>query len=167
MRVGLVGPLSYNTDDMDDSDLALAETTLRAAEDLFQAELDTADTIDLKAVGLLAADVAALAVVVTFHRSLASWWWLAAILLAVSCVCFFFVLWQRNWELGIDPTEFWQRNRHRSRLEILEDALAVIERNREHNEPFLESKADWFSYGYWSLFLGLASLVGTLFHVHG
>jgi hypothetical protein len=98
MRVGLVSVLSYDTRDSADSDLALAETTLRLAEDLFRAELATADTIDGKAASLLAADVAALTIVVTFHHSLASWWWIAAIFLALSSLCFFVVLWQRDWD---------------------------------------------------------------------
>jgi hypothetical protein len=165
VRVGLVSVLSYDTKDSADSDLALAETTLRLAEDIFKAELATADTIDLKAAGLLAADVAALTVVVTFHTSLASWWWIAAIFLALSGLCFFLVLWQRVWELGTEPRPFWERNQHHSRLEILESALANTERNRNHNEPFLKFKGRWFLRGYWTLVLGIITLLGTLWHL--
>jgi hypothetical protein len=165
MRVGLVSVLSYDTRDSADSDLALAETTLRLAEDLFKAELATADTIDGKAASLLAADVAALTIVVTFHDSLASWWWIAAIFLALSSLCFFLVLWQQDWELGTDPRPFWDRNRHNSRLAILESALANTERNRNYNSPFLESKATWFFRGYWTLAVGIAALLGTLWHL--
>jgi hypothetical protein len=168
MRVGLVSVLSYDTRDSADSDLALAETTLRLAEDLFKAELATADTIDGKAASLLAADVAALTIVVTFHDSLASWWWVAAIFLALSSLCFFVVLWQREWELGTDPTDFWDRYRHHSRLDVLEFALASTERNRNYNGPFLEAKADWFLRGYWTLAIGIVTLLGTLWHLrHG
>lgn len=165
MRVGLVSVLSYDTKDSDDSDLALAETTLRLAEDLFRAELAAADTIDLKASGLLVADVAALTIVATFHQALASWWWVAAFFLALSSICLFLVLWQRDWELGTQPKDFWNRYRHHSRLDILEKALAATEENRIRNAPFLEKKADWFFRGYWSLALGLITLLGTLWNL--
>jgi hypothetical protein len=168
MRVGLVSVLSYDTADSPDSDLALVETTLRLAEDAYRAELATADTIDLKASGLLAADVAALTVVVTFHESLASWWWVPMIFLVLSGICFFLVLWQRTWKVGTDTTDFWSRNRHKSRLEILESALASTEGNRNDNAPFLESKADWFFRGYWVLAVAIVTLLGTLWNLrHG
>jgi hypothetical protein len=101
-------------------------------------------------------------------RDLASWWWVPATFLTLSSLCFFLVLSQREWELGTDPQDVWARNRHRSRLEILEFALASTEGNRNHNEPFLESKADWFFRGYWTLAIGIFTLLGTLWHLrHG
>jgi hypothetical protein len=165
VRVGLVRVLSYDTKDSADTDLALAETTLGLADDLFKAELAAADTIDFKAAGLLAADVAALTIVVTFHDSLASWWWIPAIFLAFSSICFFLVLWAREWELGTEPRAFWNRHRHSSRLDILQSALANMERNRSHNEPFLKSKASWFFRGYWTLAIGIVTLLGTLWNL--
>lgn len=162
MRVGLVAPLSHNTDDAAASDRALAETTLRLADELFRAELSTADAIDLKAAGLLGAVVAALAIIVTFHDSLAHWWAVPASFLALSAFFFFLVLRARRWELGIDPEDFWRSHRHRSPQAMLEDALAITERNRLHNEPHLEAKALWFRCGYWALALGMPTLLGTL-----
>jgi ABC-type Fe3+-siderophore transport system permease subunit len=78
---------------------ALAEITLTLAQDIFRIELETADTIDLKAVGLATADVAALTILLSFHGSV-SHWWAASVLLAVAGVCLFLVMWQRHWELG-------------------------------------------------------------------
>ena len=124
--------------------------------------------MDFKAAGLLAADVASLAVVVTFHADLASWWWVPATFLTLSSLCFFLVLSQREWELGTDPQDFWARNRHRSRLENLEFALASTEGNRKQNKPSLESQAHWFFRGYWTLAIGIFTLLGTLWHLrHG
>jgi hypothetical protein len=161
MRVGLVKPLSYSTDDSDDSDLALAEITLVQAEALFRADLAVADLIDLKAVGLATADVAALTILVTFHNGRVAHWWAAAAFMAISGVCFFLVLRQREWELGIDPKDFWNKNANRSSVQILEDALASVNKNLEINGPFVDYKSRWFLRGYRLLAVGLGTLLAT------
>jgi hypothetical protein len=149
-----------------DEDLARAEIGLTLASDLFKAELAAADTIDLKAVGLAAVDVAALALVVTFHASVTAWP-ISAIVLAAAGVCLFLVLYQRNWELGTDPTLYWEENQGRTRLSMLESALASTERNRSHNQPFVAFKGLWFRWGYRFLAAGLCILfVTTLSHIY-
>lgn len=80
-------------------DLALAEMALRFSQEALRNELSTADTIDLKAVGLATADVAALTIVVSFHRSVSDWW-ASAVLLGVAALCFFLVMWQRPLQTG-------------------------------------------------------------------
>jgi hypothetical protein len=150
----------------DDRDIALAEITLALAESLYGEELSAADTIDLKAVGLGTADVAALTILVTFHRDV-SQWWAAAILLVISGVCFFTVLRRRFWWLGTEPRKFWDENTDRPRLVVLESALASTEENMTHNEPFLRFKARWFFMGYVTLALGIAVLLITaLWHAY-
>lgn len=148
-------------------EVALAEITLSLAQDIFSVELETADTIDLKAVGLATADVAALTILLSFHGSV-SHWWAASVLLAAAGVCFFLVMWQRHWELGVEPYDFWLENAGRTRLAMLESALASTERNRRHNDRFLLSKAFWFLWGYRALAAGLLTLLGTtLWHAYG
>lgn len=44
---------------------------------------------------------------------------------------------------------------------MLESALVSTEGHRQHNEPFLISKAFWFLWGYRTLAAGLAVLLGT------
>jgi hypothetical protein len=150
----------------DEDDLALAETTLSLAEALYREELSAADTIDVKAVGLATADVAALTILVTFHKSVAQWW-LTAVLLVAAGVCFFLVLRRRIWELGTEPRPFWDENSGKTRLVILESALASTERNRKHNEPFVRAKGFWFLYGYLTLGIGLVALLATtLWHAY-
>lgn len=158
----------YETDDPPDpaSELALAEIGLSLAGDLFRAELASADTVDLKAVGLAAADVPALALVVTFHGSV-TWWWLSTAFLVSSGICFFLVVRQRRWVLGTEPKDFWNENFGKTRQVMLESALASTERNRERIEPFLESKGVWFRWGYRLLALGLlALLITTFWHIY-
>jgi hypothetical protein len=146
--------------------LALPEITLALASDTYRNELTAADTIDLKAVGLATADVAALTILISFHKSVSEWW-ISAALLAASGFCLFLVLRQRFWELGIEPKDFWDENEGKPREAILESAIAGIERNRTTNEPFLLSKALWFRWGYRSLAAGLATLLGTtLWHAY-
>jgi hypothetical protein len=150
----------------DDEDLARAEIALALAGDLFKAELGTADTIDLKAVGLAAVDIAALALVVTFHKSVSAWP-LSALALAVAGTCLFRVLLQRHWELGTEPALFWEENEGGSRLSMLESALASTERNRLYNQPFLVFKGFWFRWGYRFLAAGLGILlITTLSHIY-
>lgn len=152
--------------DEEADELALAQTTLALAEDIFRAELLSADTIDLKSVGLATADVAALTILVTFHASVWKWaWGPSAVLLSLSALSFFVVLRQRRWRLGVDPKKYWEANTGRGRLEGVESAIATTEKNRRHNEPYLESKGDWFLRGYVLLAAGLIVLIlATLWH---
>jgi len=165
LRRGLTGPLQW--ENFTESDRVLAEVTLSLAQDLFRTELELADAIDLKASGLAAADVASLAIVLTFHKSVSVWLFPAG-LLAAAGICFFLVLRQRLWELGTEPRKFWNENVGAEPVTILESALASTERNRSFNEPYLVSKAFWFLWGYRILALGIIALAGaTLWRAYG
>jgi hypothetical protein len=148
----------------DDSDLALADITLASAKDQLFFECTAADVIDLKAVGLATADVAALTILVAAHRTI-GFWWVPAAFMVMGGVCFFLVLWQRDWEFGPRLNEFREKYAGLSRTEILEGMLSDVEDNRKHNDPFLESKADWFLRGYFALALGFSGLVAVGFRV--
>jgi hypothetical protein len=147
------------------SDLALAEITTASARSTLDIELGAADTIDIKAVGLATADVAALTIVVTVHEQVPVWWGPAG-LLSFAGVCFFFVLRQRYWEYAPDPERFREDHYGGTRTEILDAMLADLVKYRKHNDPLLKFKARWFQWGYWALAGGLAFLlVATLIHI--
>jgi hypothetical protein len=158
MRVGLIKP--YETDDPADSaesNLALAEISLRRAEEVLKIELECADVIDLKSVGLATADVAALTILIAAHKSVL-YWWAPATLMAMSGVCFFIVLRSRQWEWAGEFEPFRRLNYLRTRLEITEAMLADVIASREQNYPHLVAKAKYFRRGYWLLATGLLTL---------
>lgn len=76
-----------------------------------QARLDNqfrnVDALDLKALGVLAADVAALGVVIATHGGLNRLWWLPAIGLAVAGALLLVCVWPRALDEGPSLREFF------------------------------------------------------------
>lgn len=144
----------------DDSRLALAEITLARLDAMLEIELEVGDAIDVKAVGLATADVAALTIIVVFHDSVPVWW-LSSILMGAAGVFLFLVLRQRQWRYAPDLTKFWVENVGKPRVEIVEGMLASLSESREHNVPFLVFKAKWFRWGYLTLAAGLVALLAS------
>jgi hypothetical protein len=140
------------------SELALEEITLKRAEAVLEIELAAADVIDLKSVGLLTADVAALTILVAAHGQI-DWWWAPAALMTISGVCFFLVLRTREWLLAPEFPEFRDEHVGKSRIEITHAMLEVVLECRETDYPFLEDKGKWFKRGYSTLALALVTLL--------
>jgi hypothetical protein len=142
------------------SRVAIAEVLLERAGTELDLDLGAADTIDLKAVGLATAAVAALTILVTFHRDLPAWW-LHSTFIGISAVCFFLVLWQRDWQYAPEIERFREDNYGRPRVEILEEMLGALVEYRQRNKPYLLFKAWCFQLGYFTLAIGVVTLLAA------
>jgi hypothetical protein len=105
--------------------------------DRVQARLDGQfrdnDALDLKALGLLAVDAGALALLVATHDVINRLWWIPGIGLGVAGVLLLVTVWPRNFDVGPDWREFYDTygnetpdvvGRH-----MLAELLAATERN--------------------------------------
>lgn len=153
-----LGALSDADDDA--SEIALGEAVLARAESSMRIELGVADTVDLKAVGLATADVAALTISVLFHKDLPAWW-ISVTIMALAGVCFFFVLRQREWFYEPNLDLFWAEHVGQPPAQIPEAMLAAIVEARGKNRHHIENKATWFRWGYWCLSAGLLALLAS------
>lgn len=141
-----------------DSDLALAEVTLARADSLLSIDLGAADTIDIKAVGLATAGIAALTIIIVFHRSVPIWWAPTALMTA-SGVFFFLTLRQQKWVYAPDIPAFRTKHSGKSRVQLLEAMRDEVLEAYEKNGPLVDDKARWFQWGYRCLAAGLIVLL--------
>ncbi len=112
-------------------------------------QLGDSDTLDLKALGLLAVDVAAFAATVAVHDSLNRFWWAAGVLFAIAGVVLYIVVWPRQFDFGPDVGEFYETMRNESLGESYREMLTqLIKAIRRNNTVVLPSKMRWFIWGF-------------------
>jgi hypothetical protein len=143
----------------------LVEGTLRVIEsvvDRAQAQLDAQaaanDALDLKALGVLAANVAGIAVLAAVHESV-ELWWLPILFFGVGVGFLLAVVWPidtyagPSWDLwyarfgALDPTAAGRQ--------MLVDLLAA----QTHNSTATRRKGRWFKFGFIGTFVGFGLTV--------
>jgi hypothetical protein len=149
----------------DGSELALAKTLLSHVAGLLHGQLRDSDQLDLKALGLAAADAAVLALFVTERESL-TYWWIPAIPLVTGIVYLIGAVQPRQFDTGPDTAEFRRINTGLSPAEIADQMLADLLEGISRNEPILEQKLRRFQRGYLLLLTGLCLCVVFAFVGH-
>lgn len=102
-----------------------------------QARLDgqfrDSDALDVKALGLLGADAAALAVLVATHDALSRLWWIPAVGLGIAGMLLLAAVWPRTMDSGPDWRRFYDRwggaIPAQAARQMLVELLAAVETN--------------------------------------
>ncbi|HEY8777360.1 MAG TPA: hypothetical protein VIM33_12895 [Gaiellaceae bacterium] len=112
------------------------------------------DSLDVKALGVLAADAAALGVLIAAHDAINPHWWIAALILSVGGVLLLIAVWPRELDEGPNLREFY-RNFGGGTAEyvgrqLLSELLAAIEGNNRK-----KGKSGLFKLGFAIMVIGL------------
>ena len=140
---------------------AAARIALELARDQLAAELSRGDTNTLAAIGMLAFELAAAAVVIQARGSLDRFWWATAVGLAVSACLLGVSLRQHPVHLGPDPMAFYEGARGGSERKVTLIALEDLRRARALNERAWLRRARWSTASAWVL--GLTAIGSALY----
>jgi hypothetical protein len=146
-------------DDPDAEYDVLSEMIVPAAQQRYVTGLQDWDAIDTKALGVLAAAVAALAGLAAFHEGINRLWWLPALGLFCSCVVFALVIKPYEVTSAPDLLDLHDQMRNEGRLEAARELLDDLIYAADGNDRPLLLKARLFGY---RLALMAASLSGSL-----
>ena len=130
------------------------EAAARIALDLARYQLAAAsagDTNTLAAIGMLAFELAAAAVVIQARGSLDRFWWATAVGLAVSACLLGVSLRRHPVDLGPDPMAFYEGARGGSERKVTLIALEDLRRARAFNERAWLRRARWSRASVWVL----------------
>jgi hypothetical protein len=137
----------------------LSAMIVPAAQQRYVTGLQDWDAIDTKALGVLAAAVAALAALAAFHQGVNRLWWLPALGLFCSCVLFALVIRPDEVTSAPDLLDLHDQMRDEGRLEAARELLDDLTYAADGNERPLGLKVQLFRYG---LVVLAASLAGSL-----
>jgi hypothetical protein len=146
-------------DDPNDEYAVLSQMIVPAAQQRYVSGLQDWDAIDTKALGVLAAPVAALAGLAALHQSINHLWWIPALGLFGSCVLFALVVRPYDVTPVLDLLDLHDRMRDEGRLETARELLDDLTFSADSNERLLILKARLFGY---ALVVMAVSLVGCL-----
>jgi hypothetical protein len=147
---------------------AAAETDHQAIVDMLilhsrprlEAQLQDGDELVTKALGVLAIDVSALAVLVTVRGDIHAFWWLAGGGLVASGLLLLGTIWPREFSTGPDPAEFYEEMGGSTRIvasrQMLTELIAALDRN----DPPLRSKNRLFKAGFTVLVVSILASLG-------
>jgi hypothetical protein len=156
---GRLEEISEPWDDPDAEYQVLAEMIIPSAQQRYVTGLQDWDAIDTKALGVLAAAVAALAALAAFHRGINHFWWLPALGLFCSCVLFALVIRPYEFTFAPDLLDLHDQMREEGQLEAARELLDDLTYAADRNDRPLRLKVQLFGYG---LVVMAASLVGSL-----
>lgn len=119
------------------------------ARDRLSAALVGADGDDVKSLGFLAVDLAAIALIVGVRQDLDRYWYWVVVGLGVSAALLLIALWPRFYETGPDPIAFYERDTAGAldAEEVAALAIAGLAAARLHNESVRRRKAGWYTAG--------------------
>lgn len=117
------------------------------------------DAIDTKAVGVLAAAIAALAALAAFHRCINHLWWIPAFGLFGACALFALAIRPYDATPAADLLDLHDQMRDEGRLETARELLDDLTFAADRSDRPLGLKAQLFGYG---LVVLAASLIGCL-----
>lgn len=145
--------------DADEEYAALSDMIVPAALQRYVTGLQDWDAIDTKALGILAAAVAAVAGLAAFHRGLNHTWWIPALGLLGSCVLFALVIRPYEVTQAPDLLDLHDQMRNEGCLETARELLGDLTFAADRNDVPLGQKVDLFRVG---LVVLAASLIGCL-----
>lgn len=146
-------------DDEEDEYRALTDLLVPVAQQRLVTGLQDWDAIDTKALGVLAAAVAALATLAAFHHTINRLWWIPAIGLVVSSGFFCAVIWPYDVEQAPDLFDLHDKMRTEGSFGAARELLNDLTKAADTNDGPLGLKVRLFGYG---LVVLAVSLVGCL-----
>ena len=148
------GPLST----VDDEQMVL-DMLIGRSQGRIDNQLHDSDALDAKALGVLAIDAAAIALLVAVHGELPDFWWAPTVGLGAAGIVLLAVIWPRRFDVGPDPGRFYQAFGSSPAIvasrQMLSELLAAI----DTNDAVLPAKGRLFKLGFSALVL---SLLGCL-----
>lgn len=136
-------------------ELALLEQLVPRAQGRIDGQLRESDALDGKALGVLGAAAAAIALLVAVRFDLSRLWWIAAAALGASAVALLATVWPRTFDVGPDPRRFYETMAGSTRVEAAAQMLAELIAASEHNAGQLPGKRGLFKAGFALLVAGL------------
>jgi hypothetical protein len=115
--------------------------------------------LDTKALGVLAVDAGAIALLITVHQDINRLWWLPSVVLAAAGVLLIAAIWPREFVFGPDLLEFHDEMRRGSPLEAAREMLDEFVAASRQNDDRLNMKTTLF---WWSLGILIVGLLGCL-----
>jgi hypothetical protein len=146
--------------DHHNSDTTLSELLLARADLMLDNQFGNSDVLDLKAVGLLTADVAAVTILAVVPAAVGKLWWVPALLMIGAGAYFLRVVRTRDWDVGPDLDAFREEQYRRSPLQMTDEMLADVVLAMTNNLPLVDGKARMFRNGYRLLAASLLVAVG-------
>jgi hypothetical protein len=134
--------------DRHSDEAAILEMLIQHARPLLEAQLQDGDELATKALGALAVNVSALAVVVSVRGDLNESWWLAGAGLLMSSVLLLATIWPRRFSVGPDPAEFYEEMGAASHLVAARQMLAEFIAALDRNDAPLRTKNRLFKTGF-------------------
>ena len=144
-------------------ELALLELLVPRAQGRIDGQLRESDALDGKALGVLGADAAAIALLVAVRFDLSRLWWIGAAALGASAVALLATVWPRTFDVGPDARRFYETMAGSTRVEAARQMLSELIAASEHNAVQLPGKRRQFKAGFGLLVAGLlVSLIVAL-----
>jgi hypothetical protein len=150
-------PEAQGWDNENDELFALTELLLPAAQSRLDGTFRDSDALDTKALGTLALDAAAIAVLVTVHDAVNRLWWIPTISLAAGGGLLIAAMWPRRFDFGPELRQFYESMSGSTRLEASRQMLAEVLKAVEANIKPGKSVLYWIG-----LALFVVSLLGCI-----
>jgi hypothetical protein len=122
-------------------------------------QLRDSEVLDAKALGVLAADAAVIALLVADHRELNRLWWIVLVGLGVAALVLLWVVWPVKLDAGPRTDEFYKRFATAPPIEAQRQMLGELFAGFEANSGRLPAKSDRFKVGFALL---VVSLIGAV-----
>lgn len=147
----------------DEEYAALADVIVPAAQQRLAQTFQDWDAIDTKALGVLAAGVAALAALAAFHHTINRFWWIPAIGFLVACGLFAAVVWPVTAEQPPDLLDLHDKMRAEGALGAARELLNDLTKAADVNDQPLNRKMRLFGWGLIALALGVVASFPIVF----
>jgi hypothetical protein len=144
-----------NPDPVRDDERAILHMLLPRAQGRIDGQLRDSDALDSKALGVLALDAAAIALLVAVREALGHLWWIPSLALGLAGVFLLAAVWPRHFDLGPDTRAFYERMRTSTELVALRQMLAELLAAIEENDARTPDKGRLFKVGFALVVIGL------------
>lgn len=104
------------------------------AQSRLDAQLQALQGVDLKALGLLGADAAAVGVLIAIHDTVNRFWWLDASGLAVAGLLLLVAVWPRSFDVGPSLRAFYDTHGSGAAVDVARHLLAELLEAIETND---------------------------------
>lgn len=137
----------------------LDEIVIPVALSRFDRGSGDADSIDTKALGVLAVAAAAIGVLVAVHDGINHDWPVAAIVMGVSGLLLVVAIWPRRWDFGPDLQDFYEEMSGAPPVEASQQMLAELLASIDRNDTANRSKFGFYQAGLMVFVAGLVVCV--------
>jgi hypothetical protein len=150
---------AFGWSDPEDEHAVLDNLLVPMARERLDGRLRDCDALDTKALGTLALDGAALAVLVAAHESINRLWWIPAIALGTAAAMLLIAIWPRRFDFGPDLRSFYSDLSDSSPLTASRQMFAEVLAALDANNDQMAVKIWFFWIGLSVFVLGLVGCI--------